>query len=71
MDIVHPSVREAFREEEIRAIERAVRLEYAPVRTAATSREERKRMKTAMKAELQSRIAGLVEARRKDSDYCL
>jgi hypothetical protein len=71
MDVVHPAVREAFRQEEMRAIERAVRLEYGPLLKAAGSREERRRVRAALSAEIQARLAGLLDARRRDSGHCL
>ena len=71
MNVIDPASREAFRNEEIRAIERAVRSEYEALIKAVSCREERKRCKAAMKAEIQKRIAGLLDARRKDDDYCL
>jgi len=71
MNLIHPDDRDALREAEIRAIERAVRKEYEPLLKTASGREERKQVKAAMKAAIQARIAPLLDAAREDSGYCL
>ena len=58
MNIVDPSTRDAFREEQIRAIKVEIRQEYATLIRAAKAKPEKK----ALKAERNARIASQTEA---------
>ena len=64
MKIVHPSARDAFREEQIRALKAEIRAEYAPRIRAAKTKVEKKALKAERKAKIESLIEPLVRERR-------
>jgi predicted Zn-ribbon and HTH transcriptional regulator len=64
MNIVDPSARDTFREEQIRAIEAGIRREYAKRIRAAKSRAEKKALRAERDAEIVRRTEPIIRERR-------
>ena len=64
MEIVDPSTRDAFREQQIRALKAEIRAECAPRIRAAKTKAEKKALRAERKANIGSLIEPLVRERR-------